>query len=638
MTPDTEVRREPTRPETAAGPALRSLERVRAFFRDRDPVISKAFVPALVVSTLLFTRSPLSNYIFDEQEALLANPFVNGKVPWRDLLTRDFWGLPHDGSIGSYRPIPNLIWRAFWSIHPVLRQPWALHWVNILVHALNAACIARITLGITGRRQTAWLAGGVFATSAVLTEAVTGVVGIADVLGALGLLLSVLALELPLPASGLLVFAGTTLGLFSKESTLVALPIVAWVALLSAPIHHPDRPLRGLRALVALVASAAALALYTQTRRHFFPTELPAALAAPLPDSASLVQRWFVAFLRWFAQPRLPQDPINNPLVDADFAHRVSGALGVYASGLGQLLLPLRLSGDYSFAAEPIPERLYNLRSVLGGLLLVVPPLAGVWLWVMTLLSERRGQLPARRGMVAVAMAVVWTPVAYFPHSNIPVALPTVRAERFWYLPAAGAAIGLGVLLGWLLSKERASAVRRGGAALAVGLVLHQAVRARAHAFDYMNDLVFWRATASSVPRSAKAHLNYGVMLGARGRLADRLVENRTAMTLAPSWPMAHIYYADTLCRLGRAEEAWPEYETGFSIGPNDRNLVALALQCLWDKGALEAHRTRLLDLAEEHPGSWLAYLGKDILAHGKENGGVERKYRPRGYDEGPSD
>ena len=50
------------------------------------------------------------------QEALLANPFVNGKVPFREVLTRDFWGLPHDRSIGSYRPLPNIVWRALWQL------------------------------------------------------------------------------------------------------------------------------------------------------------------------------------------------------------------------------------------------------------------------------------------------------------------------------------------------------------------------------------------------------------------------------------------------------------------------------------------------------------------------------------------
>lgn len=627
----------PASARRASAALARAARRMVGFFSDRDPTVGTAFPPAFVLSALIFTRSPLSNYIFDEQEALLANPFVNGKVPWRDLLTRDFWGLPHDRSIGSYRPLPNVVWRAFWDVHPVLHHPWALHWVNVVVHALNAACVARIAFALTRNRTQAWFAGTAFAASAVLTEAVTGVVGIADVFGALGLLLAVLALERPMPAMGPLVFAAVALGLFSKESTLVALPIVTWTALVAAPVHHPERPRRAARAAIAFVACALALVVYTETRRRFFPTEPPSDLLSPLSADASFVRRGFRAFLRWFSQPRLPQDPINNPLVNADIPHRVAGALGVYASGLVQLFFPYRLSGDYSFAAEPIPDRLLGIRTVLGAALLGIPPIAGIAAWLSALSRERRGRIEAASVPIVLAIALVWVPVAYFPHSNIPVTLPTVRAERFWYLPAAGAALGTGLLLAKLVATQLAS-IPRSGAALVLLFLGFQATRARIHALDYSDDLVFWRATSRAVPRSAKAHLNYGVMLGARNHLDQRLVENRAALDIAPSWPMAHVYYADTLCRLGKPAEAWPHYGAGFRLAPNDRNLIALGLQCLYDRGSIDVHRLQLLDMAQDHPGTWLAYLARDIVTNGRKNGGVEKRYRPRGYDEGPGD
>ena len=109
-------------------------------------------------------------------------------------------------------------------------------------------------------------------------------------------------------------------------------------------------------------------------------------------------------------------------------------------------------------------------------------------------------------------------------------------------------------------------------------------------------------------------------------------------MELAPTWPMAHVYFADTLCRLGRAEEAWPYYRDGMTMAPNDRNLIALALQCLWDHGAIKDKKDDLLAMSDRKPGSWLAYLNRDIVWNGEKNNGVDRKYRPRGYDEGPAD
>ncbi|MEZ4373070.1 MAG: hypothetical protein R3B07_19765 [Polyangiaceae bacterium] len=104
---------------------------------------------------------------------------------------------------------------------------------------------------------------------------------------------------------------------------------------------------------------------------------------------------------------------------------------------------------------------------------------------------------------------------------------------------------------------SQTSAGSLGGRGMVAGFVIFSC-RARMHALDYTNDLVFWRATAQSSSNSAKAHLNYSVMLGARGFMEQRLVEGKKAMELAPQWPMAHIYYGDALCRMQRAEEAWP--------------------------------------------------------------------------------
>jgi len=158
------------------------------------------------------------------------------------------------------------------------------------------------------------------------------------------------------------------------------------------------------------------------------------------------------------------------------------------------------------------------------------------------------------------------------------------------------------------------------------------------HALDYADDLAFWRATKDAVPRSSKAHLNYSVMWGARGHLDTRLEESVIATDLAPTWPMAHVYLGDTLCRLHRPGEAWPHYVEGFKLADNDPNLIALALQCLWDEDAFKDHEQELVELADAREGSWLDFLAKDVSANGASQGGVALKYRPRGYNEGPKD
>jgi hypothetical protein len=88
--------------------------------------------------------------------------------------------------------------------------------------------------------------------------------------------------------------------------------------------------------------------------------------------------------------------------------------------------------------------------------------------------------------------------------------------------------------------------------------------------------------------------------------------------------------------RLAAAERAIPHYLKGFALAPNDPTLIALAMQCMWEEKIVLPHRQQLSDLADEHPGSWLAFLVSDILENGEKNGGVQKKYRPRSYDEGP--
>ncbi|MET0595488.1 MAG: hypothetical protein ABW133_22505 [Polyangiaceae bacterium] len=386
------------RPAAELGPPRETLwtsvrSRARAYFLGSDPTFWIAMVPALALSAILYTRSLTTNFIFDEQEALLANPYVNGKnLRFLDVIHRDFWGLPPERSVGSYRPIPNILWRAISTglrtVHDLVARlthsnstyalyPWVFHWCNVVLHAVNGALLVCLMFHVTKRRGLSWLAGGIFVGCAVLTEAVSGVVGTADVLGGLGALLALAALGLPLWGMPFGVAAALLFGLGSKESAIVCVPLIPLAALWLAPYTHPERPLSILRGLAAAIASVGAFVFYVECRRRWFPSPTPPELLAPLPDGAGALARGMRSFLVWFHQPSLPKDPLNNPLVRADMPHRVAGALRVYWRGLVQLVFPRTLSGDYSFPQEPVPEHLLFPESLLGGAAMILPPIAG---------------------------------------------------------------------------------------------------------------------------------------------------------------------------------------------------------------------------------------------------------------------
>jgi hypothetical protein len=373
-------------------------------------------------------------------------------------------------------------------------------------------------------------------------------------------------------------------------------------------------------------------------------------------------QKYFAAALRWFAQPTLPRDPLNNPLSDAPFPFRVAGALRVYARGLFQVIFPWQLSGDYSSPQEPVPSRLIFPESVIGAAAMVLPLPLAFYYGLRGIAGNKRAladygrrvERAYRAGedlrMIALrldkrpvfAIAVLWIVVSYFPVSNIPVVLPTVRAERFWYFPAMGTSVILALAFrGILRDAKNTYLFKRASIGFVTAFLIFQCAAARRHANDYKDDLTFWDATRKAVPNSAKAHLNYSVMKGARGDLEARLHANEIALQLSPNWPMANVYLGDTLCRLHRSKEAWPHYKQGFELGPNEQSLIGLGLQCLWDEKFFNGEtpvRQELEKLGDEHKGSWLDYLAKDLLYHGEEHGGVDPKYRPRGYNEGPKE
>jgi hypothetical protein len=618
--------------------------RVHDYFLGEDPSLLTALVPTCFLSMLLYTRHPATNFIFDEQEALLANPYVRAaadpmtKIGWLEAFRRDFWGLTPDRTIGSYRPLPDLVWRGMWKIGMRDASAFPHDYVNVLLHGLNGALLVLLVFKWTRDRLTAWLAGGIFVATAVVTEAVSGVVGLADVLGGAGALLALLALNLRLPTMPIALFAATMFGLYSKESALCIVAMVPVAALLTAQITHPERPLRWARAVVATVVVAIAFVFYVEMRRRWFPVATPHDLTAEANADKPTVHRAFAAALRWYAQPMLPHDPLNNPLIEASPPYRVAGALRVFARGIGQVLFPMTLSGDYSAPQEPVPDQLIFPESIVGALAMVVPfvlaPVVGIASWWRWRRTRALDLAPV------VAVALVWVVVSYFPVSNIPVVLPTVRAERFWYFPAIGTATILGILFSKLFALGRRVGATPAAAGLFALFLGFQCFAARRHALDYNNDLDFWNATRKAVPRSAKAHLNYSVMLGARGDLEGRLVSNDVAMHLAPQWPMASVYEGDTLCRLHKPAEAMPHYLRGFELGPNDLSLIALGLQCLWDEKEISdedaSARIDLQDLADKYPGSWLKYLVDDTFENGEEYKGVNPKYRPRGYNEGP--
>ncbi|XP_076301294.1 protein O-mannosyl-transferase TMTC1-like isoform X2 [Lasioglossum baleicum] len=134
------------------------------------------------------------DFVHDDIPAVVRNKDVLAQTPWTSVLKDDFWGTPmHDiNSHKSYRPLTTLTFRMNYLMSG-LTPSW-YHATNIALHAIACVLVTRVSLVVAALRPGfAALTGLLFAAHPVHTEAVTGIVGRADVLACIFFLLSFLA-------------------------------------------------------------------------------------------------------------------------------------------------------------------------------------------------------------------------------------------------------------------------------------------------------------------------------------------------------------------------------------------------------------------------------------------------------------
>jgi tetratricopeptide (TPR) repeat protein len=612
------------------------------------PSPGRLFLCAAFLCALVFVRPPTTNFIFDEQEALLGNPYLTESSSYLDAFRVDFWGRAPGRTIGSYRPLPNLLW---WPLRGTFawNTPWAFCLLNLLVHA-GTGTLFTLALQKCGRRRGVsggpsrlliWGAGAWVLVNASATEAVCSAVGLADLLvgfftvSQLFLLLHLAERRGVAPCALFLVllFVTTFLGLLSKETMLGSILWLPFLSILWAPIEWSRaRVLVG--ALLATGASVFGLVGFVFLRARLFPA---APAKVPSLVGGGFGQEIFAPFFAWYRQPVLPVEVVNNPLFGASASERWATGLRLFFEQAAQVFFPWELSADHSFPRTTVTS--WGFSSYCGAALLFL--LVGL---LGAALFRRLGRKRQSGSFAFYGAGAALVLCTYLPVSNLFVLLPTVRGDRLLYGPTLGAALVLvsgGRKLSAGLShltlgfqRERFWSVARKACSVLFLLYLgFQAALARLHALDYRNDVTFWRATSQGEPASAKAHLNLGVMLGARGDEKTRLRHTLRAVSLAPDWPMARIYLGDVYCRLSDIESAFPHYQRGFREAPNAKTLTALGLQCLWEQGGFSRHRSALLDLAVEHPGTWLDYFVTELAVNGEQNDGIAEKYRPRKYN-----
>ncbi|KAJ6646633.1 Protein O-mannosyl-transferase Tmtc3 [Pseudolycoriella hygida] len=134
-----------------------------------------------IVSLLCYYNSIKCDFVFDDISAIKDNKDLRPDTPLKQIFLNDFWGTPmqKEQSHKSYRPLCVLTFRWNYFFHEL--NPAGYHAVNVVLHAVVCVMfynMCRIFMTTCG----SFTASMLFVVHPIHTEAVTGVVGRAEIL------------------------------------------------------------------------------------------------------------------------------------------------------------------------------------------------------------------------------------------------------------------------------------------------------------------------------------------------------------------------------------------------------------------------------------------------------------------------
>jgi protein O-mannosyl-transferase len=504
------------------------LGRVSEPFSRRAGVVAAV---SLILTCLALYANSLSNpFLRDDRTALVEDRRARDPLYWKDIFIQRYWhGLNSDP---IYRPLTTL---SFLVNHMACGdRVWAFRIVNVLIHA--AVCLAVYAVGVwlLEDRFTAWLAAMLFAVHAVHSEAVLCVVGRADMMVTL-LILIVLAILVRRPLNQgcepwrvAAIVAITAVAVFFKETAFVLLPLVVAVQLWQRwGLHGP--------------------ALSHGDRRRVLVSEALVPIGVGLVCLSALLVRF--ALFGQISRPTIHVPIMDNPLGQAQPVERLLTAAVLLGKYLRLLVWPHPLSCDYSYNQIPVA------RSLLEG-----PVLIGLaWLAGLALVLWGVRRYGGAWGWRVAVWCAGFFVITYSLVSNAVLIIGTIFGERLIYLPS--------VAWIWAMAAGGVALARRTGGygrwAIGTLFCLYLAVNAGLTVQrnrDWSDPLRLWKQTAQVAPNSSRPWANLSRTLGLLGKRSEAIDPMRRALKINNEYWEDHMVLGDHLAWLGRYAEAAEEH------------------------------------------------------------------------------
>ncbi len=473
------------------------------------PAVVHPGLPALIsaaVAFLLYVVTLHGTYVYDDLNIVRDDPRLHHPGQWVQLWTTDYF---NGGADNLYRPLISSSYAIEWYLHG--DRPWVFHLVNILLHALVSAGVAEFTRRVCAASSRAFsaalCAGLLFAVHPVHVEAVSNIVGRAELACTAGIVAALILLAgKPLTTGRAIAVVGVAMiAVLCKEQGVLQ-PLLWLFFGLSfwRFAGAPDIERRHLQIFILITCWTWACYLIGRERLLKF--------------------EWDRSFLDFSVQPMVLSTGLDRVLMPVVL-------LGRYTA---LLVWPAHLSPDYS-------------GEVIGHIVRYADPF--LWLGffsIITWVTAACWSIITRRHVVTFCLLCL--AATYGMIGNIITLIGTIFAERLLYLPSVFFVMLVGIMLACVPIKPRVILM-----SIAVALGGFSSFTA---ARDWNHPMTLFQKALASHPDAFQLHLLIAQEYHTQGNdsAAEQVMSSATARF--PNYWQAWMHRADREMDAGNLDQA----------------------------------------------------------------------------------
>ncbi|XP_066490425.1 protein O-mannosyl-transferase TMTC3 [Tiliqua scincoides] len=502
---------------------------------------------ALIIGVVAacYWNSLFCGFVFDDVSAILDNKDLHPSTPLKNLFLNDFWGTPmsEERSHKSYRPLTVLTFRLNYLFSEL--NAVSYHFLNVVFHA--AVCIVFLKVcKIFLDNRSSVVASLLFAVHPVHTEAVTGVVGRAELLSSIFFLVAFLSYTRSKGPENTIVWTPIGLTVFlvavatlCKEQGITVVGIccvyevfvaqgytwpILWDSVLQILRGKGSIPYCMLQMLLKLIVLMFSTLLLVVIRVQVIQSQLPVFTRFDNPAAVSPSPARQLTFNYLL--------PVNAWL----------------------LLNPSELCCDWTMGTIPLVESLLDIRNIatisffcfLGSLLIF---------------SLRYPGESSKTVLMALCLIVL----PFIPASNLFFPVGFVVAERVLYVPSMG--FCMLVAHGWKKLSSNSVLRKLSWAFLSLVLFIH-ALKTLHRNWDWESEYTLFMSALKVNKNNAKLWNNVGHALENEKNFERALRFFIQATQVQPDDIGAHMNVGRTYKNLNRTKEAEESYLVAKSLMP----------------------------------------------------------------------